>query len=181
MSNNIVDLRKTAGPTTIIIGDGQETLASKTQDAIEWSTYEYEKVERGPYWFLLPGGVALIFIIFGILARSYFFIAFVALAFTVLAIYMKREPRLLNFAITPEGIRIGKQIYDYSSLKSFWIFNKSNPKELSLETGKALVPYIKIPLGDLESDGVRSYLLNFIKEEEHKELISDQVVRSLGL
>lgn len=181
MPNNIVDLRKTAGPTTIIIGDSQETPVSETQGAIEWSTYEYEKMERGPYWFLLPGGVALIFIIFGVLARSYFFIAFVALAFTVLAIYMKREPRLLNFAITSEGVRIGKQIYDYSSLKSFWIFSKSSPKELSLETGKALVPYVKIPLGDLEPDEVRNYLLNFIKEEEHKEFISDQIARSLGL
>lgn len=181
MPNNVVDLRKTAGPTTIIIEDSRETLASKTQDTIEWSAYEYEKTERGPYWFLLPGGVALIFIVFGILARSYFFIAFIALAFTVLTIYMKREPRLLNFAITPEGVRMGKQIYDYSSLKSFWIFNKSNPKELSLETGKTLAPFVQIPLGDLEPDEVRNYLLNFIKEEEHKELVSDQIAKSLGL
>ena len=182
MAEPIIDLRKnleSAGGVGPRKSDVSREASSEA--AIRWSAYEYAKVERGPYWFFLPGGAALVLIIFTALAKSYFFMAFTALAFALLIAYMKREPRMVDFALTKEGVTAGNHIYDYASLKSFWIFEDHEPQELSLETGRALNPYVKIPLGDLEAEKVRGHLQNFLKESEHQELFSDQIVRGLGI
>ena len=148
---------------------------------IEWSAYEYEKKERGPYWFFGPGGIALALVILGIFINNYFLVAFVALAFTLLMVYMKREPRFINFALTPRGVVVENRIYEYSLVKSFWIFEKFNPRELSIETDGALNPFVRIPLADADENEVRSYLRRFVKEEEHQDSAVDQIMRVLGI
>lgn len=183
MVNNIVDLRKSPGPTTAVVREPENTREERSTggDAIEWSAYEYEKRERGPYWFFLPGGTALALVILGIIINNYFLVAFVTLAFTLLMVYMKREPRFINFALTKKGVVVENRIYEYSSVKSFWIFEKFNPRELSLETEGALNPFVRIPLADVDADKARRYLLNFVREEEHQDSAIDQIMRALGI
>jgi hypothetical protein len=147
---------------------------------LEWTAPEYQARERGPYWFLLPFGVALLFVIFGIVIHSYFFIAFVALALVVILLYGRRPPREYRFALAKEGIYVGETLYRFSELKSFWIFETAEPPELSLETSKLLHPYLRLPLGGLHPDKVRSVLSEFLPEQEHKEFITDQITRSIG-
>ena len=182
-SNNIVDLRKPSGPMPTVSQDTGNTREERTTggDTIEWSAYEYEKKERGSYWFFGPGGVALALVILGILINNYFLVVFVALAFTLLMVYMKREPRFINFALTPKGVVVENRIYEYPSVKSFWIFDKFNPRELSLETESALNPFVRIPLADADENEVKNYLLNFVKEEEHRDSGLDQIMRVLGI
>lgn len=183
MANSIVDLRKSSGPGTSVTGGtkGAREERSTGGDAIEWSAYEYDKRERGPYWFFLPGGIALALVILGIMINNYFLVAFVALAFTLLMVYMKREPRFINFALTKKGVVVDNRIYEYPSVKSFWIFEKPDLNELSFETEGALSPFIRIPLADTDVDEVRKYLGNFIKEKEHQDSAIDQIMRVLGI
>jgi len=147
---------------------------------LEWTALEYPARERGPYWFLLPFGAALLFVIFGILIRSYFFIAFVALALAVILLYGRRTPREYRFAVNKDGVYVGETLYRASELKSFWIFETADPPELSLATSKLLHPYLYLPLGDLHPDKVRSVLSEFLPEREHKEFVTDQIARSIG-
>ncbi len=149
-------------------------------DMIEWSALEYEARERTQGWYIFMGGAATLLVILGILAGSYFFIAFVLLAFVVMVMYAKRSPRRMDFSITSEGIRAGTKFYRMSDLKSFWIFNSPNAKELSLEVKSGFMPFLRFPLGDTNPEEVKRVLLNFIPEEEHKELMTDQIARGLG-
>lgn len=147
---------------------------------LQWKAFEYPFQERGPYWFLLPFGVALLFVIFGILIKSWFFIAFVALALGVILLYARRPPREYRFAVAKEGILVGGTLHRYSELKSFWIFDTSGESELSLETSKLLHPYLRMPLGEVHPNKVRSVLSDFLPEQEHKEFFTDQIARSIG-
>ena len=177
MPERTIDLRKLKSSEKTA---GEYQTKSRVQK-LAWSAYEYENKERGPYWFLLPGIVALLLIILGVFAQSYFFIAFVALAFTVLIMYSRRAPQMIAFAATQEGVRIGSKFYKFSDLKSFWVFNTPEVKELSLETEKTITPFIRLPLGDPSAEEIKNFLRDFLPEEEHKDFASDQIARSKGL
>lgn len=195
MSNSVLDLRNSNNKTETISyhttkkNSGGETtklveersIYLKGEGLFEWTAYEYIYHEHGSSWFLTTGGVAVLFIILGIFTKSYFFITFVALAFLVIVLYAKRKPQKINFAILKEGVRVGGRVYDFSGLKSFWIFEKDSEKELSLATDKTLAHFIRLPLGEADSNKVRGILSNFLSEEEHQEFISDQVAKILGL
>ena len=145
----------------------------------EWSSYDYQERERGPYWFLFPGGIATLLVIIGILAQSYFFIAFVILAFLVFLMYARRPPRLFNFSINKDGVRVGNINYPFSNLKSFWIFDRPDLKELSLQTDKFLMPFLRIPLAGQNPEKIRAILKDFLPEQEHQEFISDKIADKL--
>ncbi len=155
-------------------------LPDEAYESIHWSALEHEDRERSPYWFLGPGIVALLFVIFGVFAHSYFFIAFVVLAYGVLLVYAHRPPRRIEFRVGSDGVSVGSTLHPYSELKSFWIFDSPNHRELSVETARLLMPYLRIPLGDINPDRVGHAIARFLPEEEHKELISDTIARSLG-
>ena len=148
---------------------------------LEWFAYDREPRPKKEYWFLWPGAIALILMVFSIFARSYFFLAFVLFAFIVFMFYATREPRKYRFAVKQEGFFIDEKLYPFSQLKSFWVFDTPRMKELSLETSKILFPYLHIPLGSVNSAELKETLKPFLSEKEHPLFLTDQIVKRLGL
>lgn len=147
---------------------------------LAWSAAEYEHRERQAHWWLLPGAGSLAFIIIGILIHSYFFVAFVTLAFAVVVMYGHRPPREIAFQITREGVSVGRALHRFADIKSFCIFDAVAPYEVSLEVDRITAPYLRLPLGDLHSNKIRAVLSDFLPEEQHKEFMSDHFARALG-
>lgn len=180
-NSRVIDLRKSAKitnntPAAVL------TLEEKNPESstFEWTALEYEKIEHGQYWFIGMGAAAVFLIIIGIFAKSYFFIAFIILAYIVVALYAKREPRELLFSITPEGIKIGSAFHKFSDLKSFWILDREDGKYLSIETTKVLSPFLRIPLGNTDPKMVKKIVSRFLQEKEHEELLTDQIAKIIG-
>lgn len=172
MTDRTIDLRKNRSLARL-------PDPRRREMAIEWSAEEYEKRDRGPYWLPMLVGAAILLAAFGVFTQSYFFAAFVALALFTWIMYEKKGPAEVSFAVSSEGVRAGKNFFNFSELKSFWIFSSANPQELSLETDKTLNPFIRLSLKNTDPERIRAFLLNFLPEEEHKELISDQIERNL--
>ncbi len=158
------------------------TPAPDTRSAVllSWSAHEYEHRERHPHWWLWPGGGALAFAILGILIHSYFFVAFVGLAFIVIVMYGRRPPREIDFRVTREGVVAGRALHRFADIKSFCIFDAVEPSELSLEVDRITAPYLRLPLGELHPNKIRAVLSDFLPEEQHKEFMSDHFARALG-
>ena len=147
---------------------------------MSWTAIEAEGRERGPRWFSVLGGLALLFVIFGIFTENYFFSIFIVLAALILMFYIKRGPQEVEVLITSKGVQIGRSFLEFKDLKSFWILEKQDPPELSLETGRVMAPFLRVPLQGVGPEELKETLVRFLKEEEHKESASDQVARSLG-
>lgn len=154
---------------------------NKKAALFSWTAQEYEARPRGQNWFITIGGITLILIVFGIYTKSFFFSIFIALASIILMVYIKRGPQKTGVLITSDGVFVGRSFFDFKNLKSFWIFEKQDPQELSLKTQKILTPFLRLPLKDVEVEKLKEILLRFLPEEEHPELVSDQIARSLGL
>lgn len=171
MANQIIDLRKT-----------KEAIAanSDTPEEFAWSALEYHKRLRGRSWYLFLGAGALALIIFSIFSKSYFFAVFVGLAFAVMLMYDRKGPQQLTFLITPEGLQIDKKFHEFTDFKSFWVFEEDHIRELSLETKNALLPFLRLPLGEGDSAGLREILRRYIPEEKHFDGPADMIARGLG-
>ncbi len=181
---NIIDLRKQPEllpPKKELLPSARKKSISEYEEAyLQWTAPEYEKQSYTTRWFLVVGGFALLLILAAILAQNYFFLAFTVLAFFVTVMYVKRIPRDITFAIAKEGIHMGHKIFLWNSIKSFWIFEKSRMRELSLETDKTLIPFIRISLLDVDTERIRGLLKKFIPEKEHREFIADEIGKNFG-
>ncbi len=93
----------------------------------------------------------------------------------------KRQPK--KFEIGPMGIKTNDFLHRYGELKSFWI--EYDPtlgiKELSLQTKKWYLPYVKIPIDEQNPVQLRLILLEFLPEVEHKDTLVEILARKLGL
>jgi hypothetical protein len=83
---------------------------------------------------------------------------------------MDKEPRILDFMVTDDGIVAGKEIFQYDRIKSFWIFyEEDGSKVISLHMRSIITPYLHIPIGKEDPVKIRECLLHYIEEikQEH--------------
>jgi hypothetical protein len=153
--------------------------ASVSIEKIEWTAAEFVEYKKDKRWFFYAGLITIGLIIIAILIKNFLLAVIVLLAAVTVYIYSVKEPRKIIFSISGQGIQIDKQIYDFENLKSFWIFYNSEIKELSIRSKKAIMPYIKIPLGKQDPVEVRELLLKFLPEKKHQESVIDNWARRL--
>ena len=179
MAKGTIDLRKSIIPAEAKEKTQQEVV--RDENEIEWTGYEHEYRVRGPYWFLYPLAIATVGIVFGIVTKNYSFIVFLVMAFTILVVYIKRPPRVITYRIEKKGVWMQNNFYDFSKLKSFWIFE--HPllvSELLLETDKTLNPLLRFRLENVVLSEVKKVISRYLPEKEQKDLASDQIARIIG-
>jgi hypothetical protein len=92
--------------------------------------------------------------------------------------YIGKEPRILDFMVTKDGVVAGKEIFEYDRIKSFWIFYESDGKKvISLHVESLLMPYVHIPIHDEDPVEIREALLQNIEEIKQEQNIVDRVER----
>lgn len=147
----------------------------------EWDAWEYEHAPKSRRWFVVGGLAAFALLLFSIVTGNLLFAVFVALASFVVYIYALRPPKLVRCLITPDGVQIGRRIFEFDQLKSFWIFYEvSGIKEISLESKKAVMPHIRIPLSGMNPVKIRQALVRYIPEIRQEESSADIIARILG-
>lgn len=145
-----------------------------------WEASEYIYYRKSPDWYWALGVITLALLIIAYLSGNFLFGALVVIgAFTVL-LYGARRPNIATFKLTGAGVQIDDRLFPYDGLKSFWIFyHPGGVKELSLASEKVLVSYLKIPLGDMNPNDVRSFLLQFLPEKAQEESWIDIITHYL--
>lgn len=89
-------------------------------------------------------------------------------------VQLNREPRIINFSITTDGIIAGREFYSFDDAKSFWLYyNPPYEKKLSLHMNGKFVPYIHIPIHNQDPVEVRNILMNFIPEKKQQRTFID--------
>jgi hypothetical protein len=148
---------------------------------LEWETYEYPPKNHTTDWYWAVGiiavSIALVSIIFGDLI---FGILILIAAFT-LCLYAARPPRMVHFELNRRGLLIDKRLYPYDTIESFWIEERTVHSRLLLKSKKTMMPYIIVPLSaDLNLEDLQQFLLQYLKQKEHHEPLSHQIIEYLG-
>ena len=155
-------------------------LPADAPESLEWTALEREETDSGPTWYVVPGGIMALLFGLALYVQNYFFAIFVLIAFAALMLFHTQAPKKINFSISKEGVRAGNALYQFSRIKSFWIFERPGHPELSLETSQTLSPYVRFPLGDSDLRRVRETLLILLPEQQHQEFLLDEIMRIIG-
>jgi hypothetical protein len=107
---------------------------------------------------------------------------FLLLSSLVLILYSTRRPEMSKVVIDPRGILINDVFYFYKDFRSFWIhYYPGHLKELSLESKRWYMPYVKVSIENKNPIAIRSLLINFLPEKEHEHSLVDIIARKIGL
>lgn len=160
-----IKIQKTSAPHNLIIS---------------WRAPEYTKYPTNINTLIIFAIVDFLIIFLAIITRNILMAVLFFLIGIVVYIYNQKEPKEINFAITPRGIAIDKILYSYQELASFWI-NYTPPtfKELIIRHKKKFLPLTKIPLANQNPNIIRNRLLEFLPEKEEEESLIDIITRLL--
>ena len=103
-----------------------------------------------------------------LLFYSYFLFAVIIIVGSVVVILNDgRNPGLIDFAITTEGIIIGRNFYDYDEIKNFSIVYKPNQdtKKLYFEFKNPMKMRLSIALINMNPLPIRENLLKYLPED----------------
>jgi len=148
-----------------------------------WQFPEFIKYKRSWAWYIIASLIALALIIYAILVKNYLFAFIVILIAFVILLYEIKEPILIKFNITEEGLELEDHFYPYKEIKNFWIiYEPPEVKRLYFEF-KGLRPRLSIPLLDQNPLKIREIFLNFLNEdlEKEEESTSDFLERKFKL
>ncbi len=107
---------------------------------------------------------------------------FLVLSSLILILYSNKRPEISRITVDQKGIAIGDTLHYYKDLRSFWLhYDPGNAKELSLESKKWYLPYVKVSIENNNPLEIRSLMINFLPEKEHEHSLVDIIARKIGL
>lgn len=179
---NLRDLKAVPTPAPAPRIEPEEKQAEVNSGVIfEWEALEYDHLPKDKRWFVIGGAIAAVIILYGLFTANYFLSLLTIIAGFLVFVYAVRLPKMIYSAITSRGVQIGRRIFLYEDLNSFWIFYEAGGlKELSLESKKAVVPFIHIPLGEADPVQIRELLIRFVPERQHEESFTETIARLVG-
>ncbi|MCB9802877.1 hypothetical protein H6761_02565 [Candidatus Nomurabacteria bacterium] len=137
-----------------------------------WQIPEFSKTEKSKKWYIY-----FILILIALLVYSYFdknpLFAIILVFFSLIYwLNEKRDPEKLDFAITEDGLIIGKKFIEYKNFKDFYlIYQPPKIKNLYFQPRNTFKPLVTIPLLDQNPVEIRKILLEFMTEDLEKEEI----------
>lgn len=155
-------------------------MATKRKEPIVWEAYEYVHREKSADWYWAVSIIAVSMAVTAVLFNDVLFAVFIVISFFALMIYAKRKPKLLEIKVDDRGIQEGRVHYLYSSIESFWVEDRFGESKIIMKSQKKTLPYIVIPIIDVNADDVRDHLKKFLPEEEHNEPLAKRVMEYLG-
>ncbi|MBI4709455.1 MAG: hypothetical protein HY764_04625 [Candidatus Portnoybacteria bacterium] len=148
---------------------------------LEWEAPEFENPEKGHWWFIIVGIVALAVFTIALLMSNFIFALLIVISVFIIFVFALKKPKIVKFKIDGSGIMIDEKLLSYRDLRSFWIFyDPPHIKELSIKSKKWLMTLIKIPLEQEDPSQIREALIKFIPEEEQEQSLIDVITRRIG-
>ncbi len=150
---------------------------------ISWRAAEFSYFKKGFFWYLIIVGVGLFLVIISLIKNNFLFAVFIFLAEVIIVSLANRRPRILDFIIDEEGVKIGKDLfYPYENIDSFCIYEKPNQLwELIFKRKVTFDPYLKLPIDSKSAEEVKKFLSGRLKEFEYNPSWVDILSYWLGI
>lgn len=157
-------------------------IEEKSNILLKWQGPEYEHHPKEKRWYLIASLILSAIIIYALVINSPIMAITFVLIGIVSYIQLEKSPRVLDFKIVHDGVVAGGELYEFDNIKSFWIFYQPpHTKILSLHTDALLMPFVHIPVHQIDPVKLREILLDFIPEEKQKPTVVDTIERLLHI
>lgn len=147
---------------------------------VVWQGYEYEYREKRNDWYWVLVIVSIAFAIGAVFFHNYLFAVLIIVAAFSIGVHAAEKPALKEFRVDIHGIKIGKKLYRYENIDSFWIENAATPPLLFFELKRPFIPLMIIPIGTVNIKGVKEILFNNLPEREQSVPVAQKIMDSFG-
>lgn len=136
-----------------------------------WKIDEFTKYNRDKRWYIVASIIAVALIIYAIIDKNYFFALIIIISSALIIFYDNEPPKKLDLTIKYDGIKIGKNFYEFQSISNFYIIYqpKENIKKLFFEFKNPIKHRLSIELYNQNPVEIRNFLLQYLSEDLEKE------------
>lgn len=162
----------------------EEDLRLYNEGVFAWTAPEYLQHVKSRSWYILEGAAVALLLIYTVLSGNYTMtLALLVLFIVYHYLHIKHPPKNISIVISKMGIRVGKMIFPYDHIQSFWvIYHPPHLKTLNLRIRKDFFSEIVIQLADMDPAPIRHFLCGQITELKGKtERFSETLIRLLKL
>lgn len=153
-----------------------------TLRAITWEAPEHHHAPKNSDWFWIIGILAIAGAIAAFFLGNFLFAILILVAAAALSLAALREPKIIPFAVSTRGIRVGDELYPYATLESFYINDAPyREPQLLVKSKKIYLPLIIIPIPEEYTDEIDEILSGRLPEEELEEPFVNVLFEFLGL
>lgn len=147
---------------------------------ISWHGPEHVHVHPNPRSVMVALAVLILIVAYAIYTNS----PIMAITFILIGLvgylFLTKDPGTRDFAITTKGVLVGRELFAYDDVDSFWIFDEEPlDNVLSLRSTSFLSPYIHIPLSEELVPQVHQIVVTYLPEERQDPRLVDILEKML--
>ncbi|MFW5853540.1 MAG: hypothetical protein ACOCU8_02865 [Patescibacteria group bacterium] len=148
---------------------------------IKWQGPEYEHQEKSKNWVWLVGLAVILGVIITIVLANFLLALILAIGFASLIFMALTPPRIIDFAITENGILIDSNLYLFKNIQAFALEEEEDTTRMSIHIDRLFLPHIILTLpSDIDPMEIKEILSEFIPEEEFRLSLAEELLRFLG-
>lgn len=156
-------------------------MESKKEPRISWQIEEYSHREKTPDWYWALGVIAVAGAITAVIYHDVLFAILIILSSLILGYYASRKPEIMNVSINEDGIIVRDYMYRFEKLKGFSIEEHFMGNKLLIESSRAVVPILSIPLPEnLDTEGLYELLITKIQNKPISFPVSHRIIEHIG-
>jgi hypothetical protein len=165
------------GPTYGMAPNAPEPAAD---DTITWTASEYIAHEKSVGWYAGLAGVALVIaVLVYLLTHDLVSSGVVVVSAVLLGIYGARQPRQLQYSISPDTITVGSKHFTYGEFRSFSILDDGAFSSIIFMPLKRFAPLLTIYYAPEDEERIVAMLSDRLPMDEHKLDAVDRLLRSI--
>ena len=149
---------------------------------VTWQAKEYIHQEKGTAWFI---GFAIVLALFMVVAvflmRSWSFAILLVVIAAVIVVLAKRPPRVMDYALSEEGLHIDNTLHKYVDFKSFGVIRDGEEFSIMLIPRRRLQPGITVYFPEESGEDIVDVLGSRLPMRDLHLDIVDKLVRKLRL
>ncbi len=157
-------------------------MQPKNDAIISWSVEEYSHKEKGSDWFWALGVIALAIAVIAIIYHNILFAIVIILGSIILGYYASRPPNIMDVSLSTKGIQVREIFYPYEKIRGFAVERHILGNCLLIETGRAVLPVVSIPLPqeELDMESLENFLVQYVEKKDLKESAGQRIMEHLG-
>lgn len=156
--------------------------ATDLTEPIAWDAPEGTKIQRGGGWYV---GFALILLSLMALAilvfKSWSFALLLPIMAVALFVLTDKNPRIINYAISPKGIYVADRLYDFSEFRAFGLMEYDGLHSAVLLPVRRFSPGLTIYFSEIEGEKIVDMLGARLPMQEIKPDALEKLIRLIKL
>ena len=136
----------------------EESTELTNEAAFSWQASEFIQHHKGLAWYAMLGLAVLIFVVIAALLKLWVGIALFLVMGVAIAVYAKKDPRVLSYELDSSGVTIEGKHYPYNSFRSFAVFQDLEWHSIELDPTQRFMPRLTLLFSDADIDAIADHL-----------------------